>query len=255
MTDDNRNLPEWERAFDEYAKNNAPDLLPGILQKINASQNTVTPAGGPASVQDPELTREPLQTVKGGAEKKPFYLRKNFLRAATGVVAAGILIGLLLLIPNSLRATKRDTMSPANDQLGLTNHETDSSQTVTPTVPTQVAELTDFPQDDRPADNANKCVYSLSPYSSKNKGASEPYEEEATKPIELANVTIGEKLDSDSDSFYLILVNETVSDSILVHWSGAVPGTQYKNMILAPVSFTARYKDNTYEIRDVLSAE
>ena len=40
MTDDNRNLPEWERAFDEYAKNNAPDLLPGILQKINASQNT-----------------------------------------------------------------------------------------------------------------------------------------------------------------------------------------------------------------------
>ena len=77
MTDDNRNLPEWERAFDEYAKNNAPDLLPGILQKINASQN-ITPAGGPASVQDSELTREPLQTVKGGAEKKPFYLRKNF---------------------------------------------------------------------------------------------------------------------------------------------------------------------------------
>ena len=253
MTDDNRNLPEWERAFDEYAKNNAPDLLPGILQKINASQN-ITPAGGPASVQDPELTREPLQTVKGGAEKKPFYLRKNFLRAATGVVAAGILIGLLLLIPNSLRATKRDTMSPASDQLGLSN-EVDSNKTVTPTVPTQVAELTDFPQDDRPADTRYKYVYSIAPYSSQNKGASEPYEEEATKPIELANVTIGEKLDSDSDSFYLILVNETVSDSILVHWSGAVPGTQYKNMILAPVSFTARYKDNTYEIRDVLSAE
>ena len=169
-------------------------------------------------------------------------------------MAAGILIGLLLLIPNSLRATKRDTMSPASDQLGLSN-EVDSNKTVTPTVPTQVAELTDFPQDDRPADTKYKYVYSIAPYSSQNKGASEPYEEEATKPIELANVTIGEKLDSDSDSFYLILVNETVSDSILVHWSGAVPGTQYKNMILAPVSFTARYKDNTYEIRDVLSAE
>ena len=140
MTDDNRNLPEWERAFDEYAKNNAPDLLPGILQKINASQ-----------------------------KKKPFYLRKNFVRAATGVVAAGILIGLLLLIPNSLRATKRDTMSPASDQLGLSN-EADPNKTVTPTVPTQVAELTDFPQDDRPADTTYRYVYSIAPYSQQNKG-------------------------------------------------------------------------------------
>ena len=60
MTDDNRKLPEWEEAFTEYAKKDAPDLLPGILAKINSE------AESPLTVVSTKESAKPA--------KKPFWM-------------------------------------------------------------------------------------------------------------------------------------------------------------------------------------
>ncbi len=100
MTDDNRNLPEWEAAFTEYARKDAPDLLPGILAKINAGE-------------EPPLT----VVSEAPAKKKPFWMRRQFLLSASAFAATLLLIAILLRIPFGISKDKDNpSAAPATDE-------------------------------------------------------------------------------------------------------------------------------------------
>ena len=100
MTDDNRNLPEWEAAFTEYARKDAPDLLPGILAKINAGEES------------------PLTVVsEAPAKKKPFWMRRQFLLSASAFAATLLLIAILIRIPFGISKDKdNSSAAPATDE-------------------------------------------------------------------------------------------------------------------------------------------
>lgn len=89
--EDNRTLPEWEQALSEYAHETAPDLLPGILAKINAA---------------PPKQDDTVRLKK--------YRRLMLLRRASAAAAVVLVVGILLYAITKIPKTQEDTSMPAD---------------------------------------------------------------------------------------------------------------------------------------------
>lgn len=110
--------PEWEKAFAAYAKDQAPDLMPRILEQINRNADAGKAIGG---------TTEPPK-----ARRKSNRFR--IITSLSGVAAAVIVVGILIILNNRL---------PKNDNL---THERDSKSPnyeLTPTAVTTLSESDD----------------------------------------------------------------------------------------------------------------
>lgn len=122
MTDDPVNAedipptPEWEKAFAAYAAQQAPDLMPRILAKIQAAQQE-QPAPTTEPVKEPEPVRitkpvkasEPKKQNRGPLSRLFKIITDNprrVMMSLSGVAAAVIIIGLLVIMNNSIGRPK-----------------------------------------------------------------------------------------------------------------------------------------------------
>ena len=103
-TEDFPPMPEWEAAFQQYAKETAPDLLPGILAKIDSGEASRKPAEKPVTESPPS---------KGRTGKMiPFLFRASCVAAA--VLAVVICFSLFRGISHENSA---DNTSSYNDEI------------------------------------------------------------------------------------------------------------------------------------------
>lgn len=117
--EDNQTLPEWEKALSEYAHETAPDLLPGILAKINTA---------PPKQDDAERLRK--------------YRRLRMIKRASAAAAAVLVLGILLYAVTKIPKTK--------------NEKDLKLDTATPTVTVaQTDQGIDAPVTDRPANSVD----------------------------------------------------------------------------------------------------
>ena len=153
-------MPEWEKAFSEYAKDQAPDLMPRILAKINQSEVPVTRAVSPAP---DDLSRSPVEpAASDNTEEKASGQRKRFLSSLlskrsqrwiislSGAAAAVILIGVLIAV-NS-RIPKTEDRNAQNLKNSLTPNVI-LTIAAAPTAEAEPKGAKSEPAEDQPADN------------------------------------------------------------------------------------------------------
>ena len=247
MTDDNRKLPEWEEAFTEYAKKDAPDLLPGILVKINAEAET------PLTAVSTKESAKPA--------KKPFWMRRQFLLSASAFAATLLLIAILIRIPHGIKQSD----------------ETSSSEPV----PTTAA--ADLEYDDRP----NQLVDSANQEKRGDRGVSMKEKRYITFPVDgwrtflgtqtitvdepannaldgtksetatsqyslttpsIEKVAIGEAVVTSKETLYHIVVDGTVHPTILIRSDEAKTGDTYDSVYLTPTQEGIEIDNTTYLI-------
>ena len=88
--------PEWEKAFAAYAKDQAPDLMPRILEQINRN------ADAEKSIE--RMTVAPVKRKNN---------RFRIITSLSGVAAAVIVIGILIILNN--RLPKQDDVAAGRD--------------------------------------------------------------------------------------------------------------------------------------------
>ena len=92
--------PGWERAFAEYARQQAPDLMPRILAKINRE----------AAPKTQEPNREAAPKTQKKRNRVLAYLadnRRQIIVSLSGVAAAVLIVGVLLAMTSSLFLSKK----------------------------------------------------------------------------------------------------------------------------------------------------
>ena len=118
--------PEWEKAFAAYAKEQAPDLMPRILEKIQGNtntENTIEKAAGErqnGSIQNIPVIGERNLTDGSAAEPAKVKRKVNLFRVITSVssvAAAVIIIGILIVLNN--RLPKKNNTADSDSQFAF----------------------------------------------------------------------------------------------------------------------------------------
>ena len=120
--DDIPEVPGWEQAFQQYASQQAPDLMPRILAKIQAETKPAEPVPAESIRQAEEPG--PIKVTKQTGERKPGAVSR-FLRVVadnqkriltlSGVAAAVIILGFFVIMASHLGKTKDSSERPYNN--------------------------------------------------------------------------------------------------------------------------------------------
>ena len=284
MTDDNNRIddlpvnaedipptPEWEKAFAAYAEQQAPDLMPRILAKIQTAQEEPKPA----QTTEPEPTRttetEPTQTTEPKKQRSGLFRiitdNRRIMLTLSGVAAAVIIIGVLVTMLNSIslpkqRKTKSDntlavsanTPTPASENA---NNERDKNggkdddggkQNSTPANPSNEDNLSDDPvitdvpkpdEKNEPQEEEPPQKLEIEAFYSGSKSL-KPVDLSSKRQYTLSDVTLAgftiptegaEEFARESGPVYRVISNGQKTN-IIVIWDGAVAGQTYSELTL-----------------------
>ena len=278
MTDDNNRIddlpvnaedipptPEWEKAFAAYAEQQAPDLMPRILAKIQSAQEEPKPA----QTMEPEPTRttetEPTQTTEPKKQRSGLFRiitdNRRIMLTLSGVAAAVIIIGVLVTMLNSIslpkqRKTKSDntlavsanTPTPASENANNERDKKGGKQNSTPANPSNEDNLSDDPaitdvpkpdEKNEPQEEEPPQKLEIEAFYSGSKSL-KPVDLSSKRQYTLSDVTLAgftiptegaEEFARESGPVYRVISNGQETN-IIVIWDGAVAGQTYSELTL-----------------------
>ena len=253
-------VPEWEEAFRDYAVNNAPDLMPRILAKINQTipaDTAVTKEAEQPRAIVPAADSEPAKPKKESRVTRFVVQYLPRIAAASGAVAAIIILGILIILPGIEKKKAEDERIPATPGARVTVAASDSEQSKG-TTPTPIGEgkassvpgQDSIPQDEKTPrddddiqDNATLSLYGKPVYRFLTKmdqyaittDAPDSVSEPST--VYTMEVTIGEPVSTDRGTVYFTVKDNGITD-IVICWDKAKPGTTVKLNLEADGSVT-----------------
>jgi len=207
-------LPQWEAAFAEYARNSAPDLLPELLRKT------------------------------GSAGKHTRTHRRYLIYRIAGVAAAVILVGILVLTLSPLRnhrsakyatsQTVEPTLTDISDSMSSELHSERSITQYSLNASKDTSSLLSIWGFSNPAE-ANDARQNAS-YAQLDK----EYKADSSQLLLLCrNVIIGDPVQIKGLTLYQIVVDGKPHSKYLLWMEDAISGTRYDILLLHAVTPSA----------------
>lgn len=270
-------VPRWEEAYRDYAVNNAPDLMPRILAKINRTipaETAVTKETEPTKTIVPTAEHSPAKPKTEGRMTRFVVQYLPKIVALSGAVAAVIILGLLIILPGIEKKKAGDERVSATPAQSVTVAAADSSQfednSPAPTGEGKASSVPggqdSVPQDEKDPEIRDNDQVSNDPLSLYGKpvyrylARIEQYatttdmlgvahsNEPAT--VYTMEVTIGDPVSTDQGTVYFTEKDNGITD-IVIRWDKAETGKTVK-LKLEPAG-TIEIESLTFGLFDVIS--